>query len=73
MCFFIGFFASWSILPAQTLSELLATAADNNLEIKALYQEYLSALEKAPQVSELPDPEVGMGLFVVPPETRVGP
>lgn len=71
--FLIIFLSGRLLLPAQTIDELLAEAADNNLELQALYQEYLSALEKAPQVSELPDPEVGMGLFVLPPETRVGP
>jgi outer membrane protein TolC len=73
ICLFIGILGCWSTLSAQSLDELLAVAAENNLELKALYQEYLSALEKAPQVSELPDPEVGAGLFVLPPETRVGP
>ena len=73
ICLFIRILGCWSTLSAQSLDELLAVAAENNLELKALYQEYLSALEKAPQVSELPDPEVGAGLFVLPPETRVGP
>ncbi len=57
----------------QPLETLLAEAAEQNLELKALYQEYLAALEKVPQVSQLPDPEVGLGLFVLPVETRLGP
>lgn len=58
---------------AQTLDELLAHADSANLEMKALYQEYLAALEKAPQVSQLPEPEAGLGIFALPVETRLGP
>ncbi|RMG86000.1 MAG: TolC family protein [Bacteroidetes bacterium] len=67
------FVAGFSGLNAQPLDTLLAHAADNNLELKALYQDYLAALEKAPQVGQLPDPEVMAGVFVLPVETRVGP
>ena len=56
----------------QSLSELLGIAQDQNLELKALNQEYLAVLEKAPQVRQLPDPEVGIGAFVSPVETRLG-
>ncbi|MCP3928208.1 MAG: TolC family protein [Bacteroidetes bacterium] len=61
------------LLPAQSIDELLTMAVENNLELKALYQEYLAALEKGDQVNELPDPEVAIGMFVLSPETRVGP
>jgi len=57
----------------QPLETLLAEAAEQNLELQALHEEYLAALEKAPQVSQLPEPEVGIGLFVLPVETRLGP
>lgn len=56
----------------QPLTDLLSIARNNNLELKALHQEYLAALEKGPQVSQLPDPEVGVGAFVFPVETRLG-
>jgi outer membrane protein TolC len=58
---------------AQSLEELLGVAEANNFELKALENEYMAALEKAPQVSQLPDPEVNLGLFVLPAETRLGP
>ena len=58
---------------AQTLDSLLRVAQRDNLQLKYLQQQYLAALEKAPQVSQLPDPEVGVGVFVRAPETRVGP
>jgi len=60
-------------IPAQSLNELLVSADTSNLELKALFQEYLSFLEKAPQVSQLPEPEAGMGFFPLPVETRLGP
>lgn len=58
---------------AQSLQELLSVAEINNYELRALEDEYLAALEKAPQVSQLPDPEANLGLFLLPPETRLGP
>lgn len=67
LLFFSGFLA------AQPLEQLLAQADSNNLELKALYQDYLAALEKAPQVSQLPEPEAGLGVFALPVETRLGP
>ena len=58
---------------AQPLQNLLLAADSANLELKALHQEYLAALEKAPQVSQLPEPEAGLGVFPLPVETRLGP
>ncbi|MCB0693974.1 MAG: TolC family protein [Lewinellaceae bacterium] len=58
---------------AQTLAELLAASDSANLELQALYHEYLAARERGPQVSQLPEPEFGLGLFVLPVETRLGP
>lgn len=58
---------------AQSIAELLMIAEQNNHELKALEKEYLAVLEKAPQVNQLPDPEVSLGLFVLPTETRLGP
>lgn len=65
-------FLSSTIVNAQSLDELLITAVENNLELKALENEYLAALERAPQVSQLPDPEAGFGVFPLPVETRLG-
>lgn len=57
----------------QPLNTLLQEAHTHNPQLKALHQEYLAAMEKGPQVGELPDPEIGAGVFVLHPETRVGP
>ncbi len=56
----------------QPLQDLLHIARQHNPELKALQQEYLAGLEKAPQVSQLPDPQVEVGAFAVPVETRLG-
>ncbi|RLD43727.1 MAG: hypothetical protein DRI88_10530 [Bacteroidetes bacterium] len=63
---FIGF--------AQGIPEqYLTTAANNNPELKASFNEYMAALEKVPQVKSLPDPRFAFGYFIQPVETRVGP
>ncbi len=61
------------VAKAQPLDTLIKEAISNNLELKILYTDYLAALEKAPQVSQLPDLEAGLGLFPLPVETRLGP
>ncbi len=61
-----------SMTKAQSLDSLLNATLESNLELKVLTNEYLAAIERAPQVSELPDPEVGVGLFPLPVATRLG-
>ncbi len=58
---------------AQTVDSLIIAAISNNLELKILQNDYQAALEKAPQVSQLPEMEAGLGLFPLPVETRLGP
>lgn len=58
---------------AQTITQYQEEAAENNPELKATYQQYLSALEESPIVGTLPDPEVSFSYFIKPIETRVGP
>ncbi len=57
---------------AQSLEDLLQVAAANNLTLQSLQKEHSAALEKAPQVNQLPDPEFGIGVFPLPVETRLG-
>ena len=64
--------ASTFAVKAQTLDSLLKKAYANNPELKALQLEYEAALQKGPQVSQLPDPTVGVGIPVLRPETRLG-
>ena len=57
---------------SQTLHDYLGIASQNNPEIKAAYSEFEAALQKAPQVSSLPDPTLTMSAFGRMIETRVG-
>lgn len=57
---------------AQSYDSLINVALNNNLELKILEQQYRTALEKAPQVNQRPDPEAGIGVFPLPVETRLG-
>ena len=53
--------------------QYLITAAQNNPELKATFNEYMASLELIPQVKSLPDPRFAFGYFIQPVETRVGP
>ncbi|MBC8321831.1 MAG: TolC family protein [Bacteroidetes bacterium] len=55
------------------LNRYLQIAAENNPGLKIKFNEYMAALEVAPQVKTLPDPQVAFGYFIMPVETRVGP
>jgi Cu(I)/Ag(I) efflux system membrane protein CusA/SilA len=59
-------------LQAQSLDSLLRETMDNNPALKAVTTEYRASLERAPQVSQLPDPEIGVSVFPLPVETRLG-
>jgi len=63
-----------TVLNAQvSLDTYLKTAAENNPNLKAKFNEYMAALEVAPQVKALPDPQIAFAYFINPVETRVGP
>lgn len=65
---------SSSMVSAQDeLVGYLQIAAKNNPGLKAKFNEYMAALEIAPQVKALPDPNIAFGYFIQPIETRVGP
>ncbi len=57
---------------AQTLSEYLEVAAENNPQLQASFHQYLAAVEKVPQVGALPDPQVTFGYFTKPMELPMG-
>ena len=62
-----------SIGYGQPPKALFDTALLYNPALRALRQEYQAELERAPQVSQLPQPELGIGGFLSPVQTRVGP
>ena len=65
------FFAS-NTRGQEVLDTYLKTAAENNPRLKSLFNQYMAALEKAPQAGALPDPQLAFGYFISPLETRVG-
>lgn len=58
---------------AQSINDYFVIAAANNPALKATYKEVEASLERIPQVSALPDPNLSMGYFISPVETRLGP
>ncbi|MDP1622212.1 MAG: TolC family protein [Bacteroidales bacterium] len=71
MMAFIGIF-SWFIANGQklpdSLDQYLAIAAKNNPAVLQKFYEYQAAMQKAPQVGSLPDPELTLGVLVKPME-----
>lgn len=61
-----------SIYPQDSLSHYLEVAAMNNPALKMSYSEYAAALERVPQASSLPDPEIQFGYFIRPMEFTMG-
>jgi len=57
----------------EQLDRYVKTAAENNPHLKSLFNKYMAALEKVPQVGALPEPQLAFGYFIQPIETRVGP
>lgn len=60
------------LLQAQTLDDYLAEGAENNPALRASFSQYLSMVEKAPQVGSLPDPQVTFGYFIKPMAFAMG-
>lgn len=57
---------------SQTLDDYLRMASENNPGLQSKYKDYLAALEKLPQVSALPDPQLSSGIFIKPVERYMG-
>jgi len=57
----------------EILDNYLIEAAKNNPGLQVKFNEYMAALEVAPQVKALPDPQIVFGYFIKPVETRFGP
>ena len=71
--FLVGIFATicnFSI--GQSLDSLLQLVVENNPTLKALELDYEAEALKADQVSQLPNLELGSGIPVLRPETRLG-
>ena len=58
---------------AQSLDSLKAELRRENPELRALQLDYEAAMKIGGQFDQLPDLEIGAGVFVLPVETRTGP
>ncbi|XOV67559.1 MAG: TolC family protein [Fluviicola sp.] len=58
---------------AQPLDSILMRVVENNGELKSLQLEFEAELLRVDQVSQLPDPQLGVGVPILRPETRLGP
>ncbi len=65
--------ASMASAQQEDLNNYMKIAAENNPGLKARFNDYLAALERVPQVSALPDPQISFSYFLQPIETRNGP
>ncbi|PVY42258.1 TolC family protein [Pontibacter virosus] len=66
LAFIILMLGAMPLVQAQTLEEYLVEAGENSPTLKARYAEYQAALQRAPQVGALPDPEVSFNFFLQP-------
>ncbi|TNE29285.1 MAG: TolC family protein [Bacteroidetes bacterium] len=59
-------------LNAQDLDSLKIEALQNNPSVLSSYQLFEAEMERVAQVNALPDPQLSVGVFIRPIETRVG-
>jgi outer membrane protein TolC len=59
--------------PGSTLAEMQQYAARRNPELRAAFERWKAAVERAPQVRSLPDPKFTYTYYLERVETRVGP
>lgn len=60
-----------SMLFGQNFETYYKAAAENNPQLKAVFNQYYSIKERTAQV-KLPDPSIALGVFILPVETRLG-
>jgi len=60
-------------LADDTLHALTAEVLERNPAVARARRRATAAALRAPQVKALPDPEASLAVFLLPPETRVGP
>ena len=71
--FVLFFLGSGFLISAQSLEMLEAEMYQNNPGLKVMDYLYQAELERGPQLGQLPEPELGLNVFPLPVETRLGP
>lgn len=69
----LRFYGGGTGVHAQPLDSLRAELRRENPELRAMQLEYEAALRVGESQTQLPDLEIGAGVFVLPIETRTGP
>jgi len=64
-------FLSSTILLGQDFNIYYKAAANNNPELKVVFNQYYSIRERVAQI-KLPTPSIALGVFILPVETRLG-
>jgi outer membrane protein TolC len=59
-------------LNAQSLDSILKLVVEKNIALKSLQSDYESAIQKANQQDQLQHPQLGVGIPILTPETRLG-
>lgn len=57
----------------DSLSAYLQVALENNPSVRSAYEGFYASVARGEQAGVLPDPTLGIGYFISPVETRVGP
>ena len=70
---FLSLLCTCTCVRAQSLDSLKAELRRENPELRALQLDYEAALKIGGQLDQLPDLEIGAGVFILPVETRTGP
>ncbi|NNC95353.1 MAG: TolC family protein [Chitinophagales bacterium] len=60
------------LVEAQSLESLLQRSVEANPELKELHLRYEAAKLQSKQVTQIPSPEIGIGVPILRPETRLG-
>lgn len=68
-----GFWAAAYTGYGQTADSLVSEALLNNPSVLASYHTFEAEMQRVSQVNSLPDPQLSVGIFIQPVETRVGP
>lgn len=71
--YLLVFIMQVNLIKAQSLDSLLQMVVENNIQLKSIELEYKTILAKKSQVSQLPNPQIGVGIPALRPETRLGP
>ncbi len=69
----VGYSQEYATHGDEQLAAYLDEAIERNPGVRSRFAVYRATLQKIPQVTALPDPQLSLTQFLRTPETRVGP